>query len=303
MKLRRAEKKTFKSDVGMVKQPGPATAEFQMSSEDFPALPGTTGAAPTPVSTHDVKTSEQSNAGLLSNSALPITSNSSTSNADALKALVSSSSRGVRMSPDGRISNIPPGIMTDQFGMLGLLTFLRNKDSNPNLSSLALGQDLTQLGLNLNSPEVLHPTFAGPWQDSPCRPQDVSYPVPSEYIVSPSIRDSLAPLNLCRYGDDLLFYIFYMYVQDLLQIAAAAELYDREWRYHKGEGVWITRAPGIPPVQKTTTFERGTYFVFDVGQWKKVAKELVLEYDKLEARPSLPSANSAIIPPPLPSNH
>lgn len=50
------------------------------------------------------------------------------------------------------------------------------------------------------------------------------YHVPVEYLVNQSIRDKLAPVKLNRYGEDLLFYLFYMFSGDVLQIAAAAEL-------------------------------------------------------------------------------
>ncbi|XP_020964667.1 probable NOT transcription complex subunit VIP2 [Arachis ipaensis] len=47
------------------------------------------------------------------------------------------------------------------FGLLGLLSVIRMSD--PDLTSLALGIDLTTLGLNLNSSENLHKTFGSPW--------------------------------------------------------------------------------------------------------------------------------------------
>ena len=56
----------------------------------------------------------------------------------------------------GTISNIPPGMVGDQFGMVGLLTFIRAAETDPNLVALAPGIDLTTLGLNLNSPEWVH---------------------------------------------------------------------------------------------------------------------------------------------------
>ena|ERR1043165_342936 len=42
----------------------------------------------------------------------------------------------------------------DEFGLLGLLSVIRMTD--PDLSMLALGSDLTTLGLNLNSPEYVY---------------------------------------------------------------------------------------------------------------------------------------------------
>ncbi len=53
----------------------------------------------------------------------------------------------------GTVSNIPIGMVTDQFGMVGLLTYIRTAELDPNLVALAPGIDLTTLGLNLNSPE------------------------------------------------------------------------------------------------------------------------------------------------------
>ncbi|XP_045504180.1 CCR4-NOT transcription complex subunit 2 isoform X1 [Colias croceus] len=250
--------------VGMVKQPTAEQSEFTMSSEDFPALPGTSsagaGALPPPQpAPHEF-----------------------------VHAPDKPARKGIQTSPEGKVTNIPETMIPNQFGIVGLLTFIRAAESDPSLVSLALGQDLTALGLNLNSPDNLYLTFAGPWADTPCRPQDMDYHVPPEYLINGSIREKLAPLRLSRYKEDLLFYLFYCFVGDVLQIAAAAELYNREWRYHMEEKVWISQAPGMPMVEKTSTYERGTYYFFDAHNWRKVAKEFHLDYSKLEGRPQLP---------------
>ncbi|KAG9342663.1 hypothetical protein JZ751_016100 [Albula glossodonta] len=149
----------------------------------------------------------------------------------------------------------------------------------------------------------LYPKFASPWASAPCRPQDIgksltpqrnrtqgqNFHVPSEYLTNIHIRDKLAAIKLSRYGEDLLFYLYYMNGGDLLQLLAAVELFNRDWRYHKEERVWITRAPGMDPTLKTNTYERGTYYFFDCLNWRKVAKEFHLEYEKLEERPHVPS--------------
>ena len=71
----------------------------------------------------------------------------------------------------------------------------------------------------------------------------------------------------------------------------------------------------MAPSEKTTSYERGTYYFFDVNSWRKVTvdppsnhpilfskinlllfqvpKEFHLDYDKLEERPSLPSSLQA----------
>jgi hypothetical protein len=40
----------------------------------------------------------------------------------------------------GTITNIPKHMVTDQFGMIGLLTFIRAAETEPNLVTLALGR-------------------------------------------------------------------------------------------------------------------------------------------------------------------
>ena len=52
----------------------------------------------------------------------------------------------------------------------------------------------------------------------------------SRYLTNTAIREKLAPVKLNRYKDDILFYMFYTNVGDVLQMAAAAELYNRDWR-------------------------------------------------------------------------
>lgn len=42
----------------------------------------------------------------------------------------------------------------------------------------------------------------------------------------------------------------------------------------------------MPPLEKTTTYERGTYYFFDPNNWRRVAKEFHLDYDRLENRPA-----------------
>ena len=63
--------------------------------------------------------------------------------------------------------------------------------------------------------------------------------------------------------------------------------FQRDWRYHKEERVWITRAPGMDPQVKTSSYERGMYYCFDYHNWRKVPKEFHVDYDKLEEKPSV----------------
>ncbi|XP_061523439.1 CCR4-NOT transcription complex subunit 2-like isoform X3 [Phycodurus eques] len=272
--------------VGMVTKPSSEQSrDFSIHNEDFPALPGPNYHAKDPGG-DDGKTNLSSSGKPASNSDGPRfpgdRSSASASGNDQHK-------KGIQVLPDGRVTNIPVGMVTDQFGMIGLLTFIRAAETDPGTVHLALGSDLTALGLNLNSPENLYPKFASPWASAPCRPQDIDFHVPSEYLTNIHIRDKLAAIKLSRYGEDLLFYLYYMNGGDLLQPLAAVELFNRDWRYHKEERVWITRAPGMEPSLKTNAYERGTYYFFDCLNWRKVAKEFHLEYDKLEERAHVPA--------------
>ncbi|KAI5712991.1 hypothetical protein M8J75_012832 [Diaphorina citri] len=285
--------------VGMVKQPTNEQTEFQMSAEDFPALPGSAPApslnsssgqplekmnsqdliplAHSPSSQQSFRQQSMSlSSRQIINSSQNINSNH-TPTPDALKK-----SHTIKLGLDGKVTNIPPSMVKDQFGMIGLLTLIRAAETEPLLTQLAIGQDLTHLGLNLNSPDNLYQVFSGPLSDQPCRAQDIDYHVPPEYIINHQIRDTLAPLKLGRFKEDLFFFLFYTNPGDVLQLAAAAELYKREWRYHMDEKIWITQVPGMGAVEKTSTYERGTYYYFDTKTWKKVPKEMFLEYSKLE---------------------
>lgn len=196
-------------------------------------------------------------------------------------------SKGVQISNDGHVTNIPSSMVTDQFGMIGLLAFLRAAETDPNLASVTFGTDLTALGLNLTATEKLYPSFAGPWTDQPLRVFEIDYPVPSEYLVNSLIRDKLTQITLKRYHEDTIFFLFYMFPNDMLQLAAAIELYSREWRYHKEEKVWVTRAPGVAPTEKTNSYERGTYIIFDPQNWRRVPREFVLKYELLESKATI----------------
>ena len=75
--------------------------------------------------------------------------------------------------------------------------------------------------------------------------------------------------------------------------------YARDWRYHKEEHLWITRAPGMKPTKQETTYEEGTYSYFDVNTWRKSHKEFHVEYDRLEDRPQMPPnllAHPSVVP-------
>lgn len=206
--------------VGMVKQPTSEQTEFQMSSEDFPALPGTSdnlagvvgSGASAIVGNQSHQSASASSVMMSGNNVIgsgghhhhhQMSSLGGMMNPDGSNMMDNKNSigsnlcmdmmqsetvvghqvsvgghhhlpsekakRGVQTSPNGLVTNIPPTMVNNQYGMIGLLTFIRAAESDPNLVSLAMGQDLTALGLNLNSMENLYQSFGGPFSDGSAR--------------------------------------------------------------------------------------------------------------------------------------
>ncbi|KAF9927327.1 hypothetical protein FBU30_003326 [Linnemannia zychae] len=171
----------------------------------------------------------------------------------------------------------------DRFGLFGMLGVIRMADQDA--TTLTLGRDLTTLGLSLNSAEPLHGTFVSPWFEGPASSDvEAEFHVPACYNVQPP------PPVQAKLGsvlDETLFYMFYSMPRDALQDAAAVELYNRQWRYHKELRLWLMKDQSSEP-SKTPTFERGSYIFFDPNSWEKVKKDFIVMYDALEDRRQVP---------------
>ena len=145
--------------------------------------------------------------------------------------------------------------------------------TDPDLNTLALGTDLTTLGLNLSSTEVLYATFAYPAAAaSPCIAGPADYVLPYCYYMQPP---ALKTSHLSKFTLETLMYIFYMMPRDTLQVYAAKELYAREWRYHKDTKLWLTRQSAGSGRRQPGTAQGGAqqqetdeYVFFDVAAWE-----------------------------------
>ncbi|KAK6533867.1 hypothetical protein TWF281_005216 [Arthrobotrys megalospora] len=208
---------------------------------------------------------------------------------------ISSSITGILPQPDlqsdqqpQRYSSTPPDTEPsessgpseiDRFGLNGLLPLIRNEDLD--MALLALGTDLTQLGLELNQPEQpLSATFASPWSDQQVRAAEPDFKLPPCYAVM-----NTQPLQskVRNFSDETLFYIFYTMPKDVMQEIVAQELTQRNWRYHKDLQVWLTKVPGNEPSQIVQgRFEKGVYVFFEPTAWERQQKEFVLEYAALD---------------------
>ncbi|KAF2941184.1 probable NOT transcription complex subunit VIP2 isoform X2 [Oryza sativa Japonica Group] len=178
----------------------------------------------------------------------------------------------------------------DPYGLMGLLGVIRMNDAD--LASLALGMDLTTLGLNLNSPDNLYKTFGSPWSNEPAKGEP-EFHIPACYNAEQP--PPLQPIHFQKFQTLTLFYIFYSMPRDEAQLCAASELYNRGWFYHKEVRVWLTRIPNVEPLVKTPHYERGSYGCFDPNNWETIRKDnFVLHYDQIEKKPAIPSSSQTV---------
>ncbi|GAW81056.1 hypothetical protein, conserved [Plasmodium gonderi] len=119
------------------------------------------------------------------------------------------------------------------YGLMGILKVIRKKD--PELNILALGTDLTTLGLNLNSPDFLFTSLTSPICDDPTYKEDY-FLKPNSYL---NTRFQIRLSLLLKLQTETLFYIFYNLPRDILQAYAASELYLRKWTYHMNYKKWF----------------------------------------------------------------
>ncbi|TPX30926.1 hypothetical protein SmJEL517_g05617 [Synchytrium microbalum] len=184
------------------------------------------------------------------------------------------------VSPASLSSNGNPPNPTVRFGVLGLLDVIRMTDRDLNM--LALGQDVTSLGLSLSSADNLYSTFMSPFSETPSLGAEPQFHLPPCYNLPQPPPPSISKIS--SFSDETLFYVFYALPRDAAQEAAAQELYNRNWRYHKEFRLWLTKEPGSEVLQKGAGFERGIYVFFDPQQGARVKKECFLYYDQLEER-------------------
>lgn len=153
----------------------------------------------------------------------------------------------------------------DRYGLNGLLAQLRGP---PDQVTMMLGTDLNTLGLDLNRPEPLWSDWAGPFSSPHSNPIIPEYRLPAAYSVH-----NVPPLHtrISSFSDETLFMIFYGQPRDVIQEAAAQELYARDWRWHKKMQQWMMKAKeyGDPVPLPSAKEERGWYYFFDVNNWRR----------------------------------
>ena len=284
------------------KHGGNQNGEFSIQNEEFPALGGSAGGAGAEGGKgQDLGSQFLQPYGQIGMPPPPLQTKDSQA-ASSLDALGGLKGAAAAAAPPPTSDGKPP----EKFGLLGLLGVIRMSDAD--LTTLALGPDLTTLGLNLNSPGSLYKSFASPWSDASSgllgtapqaaapQPQekDPNFTVPQCYLQQVPL---LQPGSIKSFPLETLFYMFYSTGErgeegsrvqgangsqggtNNFQSLAADELWSRGWCFHREHKLWLARVPNTEPVVKTDQYERGSFLVFDSMAWDIVRKDnFVLQY-------------------------
>lgn len=171
----------------------------------------------------------------------------------------------------------------DKFGLKGILLLCTMDTAAKEPVAMAIGQDLSLLGLNLENNGILS-HLSSPWLETSRSEVEPGFSIPPS-IQSANIIPPPEPCDtkILTFSDETLFYIFYMKPRDTLQEYAARELVNRNWRYHREIQVWLTKDNNVEPVLISPEVEKGVYIFFDPHNWEKIKKEFVLHYSAVQA--------------------
>ncbi|KAM9874101.1 NOT2/NOT3/NOT5 family protein [Verticillium dahliae] len=190
------------------------------------------------------------------------------SNSHSLAGLDAAAHNGkARETEDGEASDAQDPLAgmapIDKFGIKGLRTMMNN---NPSYAALMHGMDPNDLGLNVNSPDLISTQQYSLFDDTPPRPVVPSHRLPECYQVT-----NVQPIEtkIQSFNEETLFWIFYSCPQDVKQQLAAFELHSRNWRWHKKLHIWLTKDETMTPQTISPTHEQGYYVIWDIRNWRK----------------------------------
>ncbi|ODN84463.1 hypothetical protein L202_00410 [Cryptococcus amylolentus CBS 6039] len=178
----------------------------------------------------------------------------------------------------------------DRWGLKALLYEIQIHMNKTDRGMMVFGEDLEELGVDVNTDEALYPSFVTPWADPNSLPPpqiEEAYHIPQCYYVhAPPVESKLQ-----NFTEDTLFLAFYMSPQDVLQLRVAEELYARGWRYHTELATWLT-SPSLPSIDLAKTdrssgqpnWIRGPFQYLDTRTWVKqrTAEDFMIDANVLE---------------------
>ncbi|KAH8377264.1 hypothetical protein KR093_004571 [Drosophila rubida] len=175
-------------------------------------------------------------------------------------------------------------VLKDAYGLAGLADNLQAAQQNPRLIPQIFGHEVACLNVHTHccacEANKLHAGFAGALHGGHCGPHEVQHDVPPYY--RRPYGKALPQPKVEQMESELLFFFFYTYPNDLLQMLAAAELAERGWRFHMYERLWIRRQPDNPHYIVTRYQESGEYNYFNMMHWKIMPRHFELLPEQLE---------------------
>ncbi|TRY68713.1 hypothetical protein TCAL_03261 [Tigriopus californicus] len=201
----------------------------------------------------------------------------------------------------GAVGTTPPShgtaLRADEFGLRGLLQNIqathysrirRKRPNDPYESTVVSREDLgfTDEAIRFHGPKLL-PHFESPF-NSKFNTLYLDHDVPEEYYTAWKLSGCLKGKWSHYLPTDLLFFLFYTAVGDILQLEAAAKLFDRGWRFLREKGVWISRKPNCPPEYASTTEQFGEYQYFDAQSWERKSGNFKFKLEDLATKVQLP---------------
>lgn len=159
---------------------------------------------------------------------------------------------------DGNVKNIPPNLLLDQFGLIGLVMMMKINESNKDLS-LIMGQGeesntiVQSISSNLQYESIITSSTSYTINHLELTEKDGDI-----YNLS-DIRSKLPDANLILENshDDLLFYLFYENSSEFNQLLATKLLNSRGWFLNKESNSWF----------KNSSQDKNSYLVFDINTW------------------------------------
>ncbi|KIY52419.1 hypothetical protein FISHEDRAFT_28425, partial [Fistulina hepatica ATCC 64428] len=169
----------------------------------------------------------------------------------------------------------------DRWGLLALITMVKNAIDDPDQGLSSVGTDLSLLNLDMSSVASLYSTFVTPFTDMASTAVNVEseYHIPACYNVN---APPPGPTKAQAFSEETLFFMFYAHPQDALQEVAAQELFNRSWRYHKELRCWITKDGSQKVTQQVPGGEAGSYVIWDAENWTKQRRDMTVLYAELE---------------------
>ncbi|OAF69940.1 General negative regulator of transcription subunit 2 [Intoshia linei] len=174
---------------------------------------------------------------------------------------------------DGILNNIPASLQSDQYGLAAMFMLWNLSDEMSSKSRLFNDE-------NFYKEKTKNPINSALFCQTNIPAQELDYRVPLDYMTNLLAEGKVVPPSYKYMKEDTLFFIFYAFPLQTVQIVAARQLFSNGWRFHKEERCWIKRRDSDQAVSQNNA--EGTYIIFNFNQWKEMEYKMILNLNHLE---------------------